>query len=177
MIASVDKAQVSTAADALRHAPHRPTSAHAVENCVPLISARPSFAPSVIGFKPAFFRASAAGIRVPSYIVSPSPIIAAAICASGARSPDAPTEPWLGITGVTPFFSIASIIVTVVIATPDAPRPSDSSLRAIIRRVVASSNASPTPQQCDKIKLRCNVVTSSAAILMLASLPKPVLTP
>ena len=61
--------------------------------------------------------------------------------------------------------------------TPDAPRPSDNSFSAIIRRVVASSSASPTPQQCDRIRLRCRVAVSSGAIFTEASLPKPVFTP
>ena len=154
MIASVDNAQVSTQVAALRHAPQRPTSAQAVENWVPLISARPSLAPRTIGVMPAFASASPAAIRVPSKTASPSPIIAAAMWARGARSPDAPTDPWPGITGVTPLASMSWMISTVVIATPDAPRPSDSNFSTIINRVVASSNASPTPQQCDKIKLR-----------------------
>ena len=33
-------------------------------------------------------------------MISLAPIIAAAMCASGARSPDAPTEPWAGTTGI-----------------------------------------------------------------------------
>ena len=44
--------------------------------------------------------ASAAGILPPaSASISPTPIMAAAMCASGARSPEAPTEPWHGTTG------------------------------------------------------------------------------
>ena len=37
----------------------------------------------------------------------PSPIMTAAICASGARSPDAPTDPCYGTTGITPRASMA----------------------------------------------------------------------
>ena len=36
--------------------------------------------------------------------------------------------------------------------TPEAPRPSDSSFSVIIRRAVARGMASPTPQQCDRIR-------------------------
>ena len=154
MIASVDNAQVNTDVAAFCHAPQRPVKAQAVENCVPLIKARPSFAPSLIGVIPALASASPAGKRTPSNSASPSPIITAAICASGAKSPDAPTDPWLGMTGVTPLASIASMISTVDITTPDAPRPSDNSFSTIINRVVAVSNGSPTPQQCDRIRLR-----------------------
>ncbi len=44
---------------------------------------------------------------------SPTPIIAAAICASGARSPEAPTEPCAGTTGSKSRCSIASISASV----------------------------------------------------------------
>ncbi len=49
---------------------------------------------------------------------SPSPIAASARCASGARSPLAPTLPFSGITGVTPFSSIA---ISVSITSGRAP--------------------------------------------------------
>ena len=61
-----------------------PASASAVETCVPLISARPSFGPSSIGARPARARPSAPGIRRPSWTTSPSPISDAARC--GKRS-------------------------------------------------------------------------------------------
>ena len=93
MIASVDNAAETMVVDALRQASNRPVNAQAVENCVPLIRPRPSFGPGVIPFKPASASAFAAEIRLPLKNASPSPIIAAAIWASGARSPDAPTEP------------------------------------------------------------------------------------
>src|SRR6056297_2361086 len=84
MIASVDKAAVTIQALALSHAVHNPTRAQAVENCVPLIRASPSLGPRMIGAKPASASAAPPGIRTPSYVASPSPIITAAICASGA---------------------------------------------------------------------------------------------
>ena len=68
-------------------------SASAVEVCVPLISARPSLAYSVNGTMPAFSSAANAGTRCPSTSISPSPIRASVMCDSGARSPEAPTEP------------------------------------------------------------------------------------
>ncbi len=154
-----------------------PTSAQAVENWVPLISASPSFGPSTTGLRPALSSAADPLILVPSNNASPAPIITAAICARGARSPDAPTEPCSGITGTTPWASIASICAQIARRTPDAPRPSDSSFSAIIRRTVRGSRPSPTPQQCDRIRLRCSVSVSSGAMRTEASLPNPVLTP
>ena len=50
---------------------------------------------------PALASASAAGIARPSTMIAPTPIIAAAIWLSGARSPLAPTEPSSGISGST----------------------------------------------------------------------------
>ncbi len=93
MIASVDSAAVTTAVAAFRQAPQRPVSAQAVENCVPLMRASPSLAPSTMAARPARPRASPPGRSSPATIARPSPIITAAICASGARSPDAPTDP------------------------------------------------------------------------------------
>ena len=97
--------------------------------------------------------------------------------ASGARSPDAPTEPWSGITGITPAPSMSWMSWTVLHGTPDAPRPRDSSFSAIISRVVAVSRVSPTPQQWLRIRLRCRVAVSSGRIFTVASLPNPVFTP
>ena len=42
---------------------------------------------------------------------------------------------------------------------------------------ISGASGAPTPQQCDRIRFRCSVSTSSAAILTLASFPKPVLMP
>ena len=97
--------------------------------------------------------------------------------ASGARSPEAPTEPCDGTTGVTPCASIASSSSISDQRTPEAPRPRLRSFSAIISRVTAVGQGSPTPQQCDRIRLRCRVAVSFGAIFRLASLPKPVLTP
>ena len=177
MTASVDMAPVTTAARRQAMARNSPTSASAAENCVPLISASPSLAPSVTGARPARAKASVPGRRVPATRASPWPIITAAMCARGARSPEAPTLPCSGITGVTPRASIASIRSTITGRTPEAPRPRLNSFSAMIRRTVGSSTGSPTPQQCDRIRLRCSVAVSSGAMRTEASLPKPVFTP
>ena len=141
------------------------------------MSASPSLALSSTGVSPAAASASAPGISRPSKNAQPSPSITAAICASGARSPEAPTEPCAGIIGVTPRASIASSRSTSTGRTPEAPRPRLSSFSAMIRRTVGSSTGSPTPQQCDRIRLRCRVAVSSGAMRTEASLPKPVFTP
>ena len=72
-------------------------------NCVPLMSASPSFAASSIGARPACASASAAGHRLAAdACASPSPTRTSARCASGARSPLAPSDPREGTTGSTP---------------------------------------------------------------------------
>ena len=43
------------------------------------------------------------------------------MCASGARSPDAPAEPWAGTTGIKSASSSASSMATVSGRTPEAP--------------------------------------------------------
>ena len=51
--ASTDSAPATNAAASARSAANRPASASAVDTCVPLSSARPSFGPSVTGCRPA----------------------------------------------------------------------------------------------------------------------------
>ena len=73
--------------------------------CVPLMSARPSFGAER---RPARARRARARRRPGTRArrrrrrVSPSPTSTSARCASGARSPLAPTEPRLGTSGCTP---------------------------------------------------------------------------
>ncbi len=77
-------------------------------NAVPFVSASPSFASSVTGARPARRSASAPARRSPRNSASPSPMMTSAMCASGARSPDAPSDPWHGTTGWTPRSSMSS---------------------------------------------------------------------
>ena len=70
---------------------------------VPLMSARPSFSASVIGAIPASASASAADRSRPSASrTGPSPMTASAQCASGARSPEQPSDPCSWTIGVIP---------------------------------------------------------------------------
>ena len=110
---SVDNAPVAKAERNSVSALNRPMSALAVENCVPLRSASPSLGCSAIGSRPTSVSAAWAGAMRSPTRAWPTPIIAAAIWASGARSPDAPTDPCEGTTGVTPRASIASMSSSV----------------------------------------------------------------
>ncbi len=175
--ASVASAPVTRAAWNAVSASNNPASAIAVENCVPLSSASPSFGPSTMGAIPAAARASDAGTRPAGEKTSPTPSIAAARCASGARSPDAPTEPCDGTTGMIPAASIRSRNSSVSRRTPEAPCAMEASLSASINRATGSGIGPPMPPACERTRLRCNVSRSAVSMRTLASLPKPVLMP
>ena len=119
--ASSDWAHARSAAAASRRARTSPSAANDAMNCVPLISESPSFASSRNGSSPTRASASSPGSRSPSTNASPSPTSGSARCASGARSPDAPTEPRLGTTGTTPRFRHSSSSSTVSIRAPEVP--------------------------------------------------------
>ena len=76
---------------------------------VPLIRASPSFSARVSGSMPAAASASPAGRTAPEASrTSPSPSRANAQCASGARSPEHPSEPYSRTIGVMPALSAAA---------------------------------------------------------------------
>mgnify|MGYP006168103737 CR=1 FL=1 len=177
LAASVARAPVSRADWNRRSASNRPASALAVENCVPLSRARPSLGPSTAGARPTLARASVAGRRPVGVSASPTPIITAVMCDSGARSPEAPTEPCAGTTGMTPRASMASSRASVAGRMPEAPWARLASLSAIISRTTAMGIGSPTPAACESTILRCRVSRLSRSMRTLASLPKPVLMP
>ena len=110
-------------------------------------------------------------------MISPTPIIAAAMCASGARSPDAPTEPCDGTTGSRSRDNIAARNCTVSGRTPEAPCARLASFNASISRTSGAGIGSPTPAACDNTMLRWSVARSAGSMRMLASRPKPVLMP
>ena len=103
--ASTVIAPATNAAAIARSAANNPASASAVDTCVPLSSASPSFGISSSGRRPAAASASAPGSTRRPTRASPSPISTDARCASGARSPDAPTEPCAGMHGTMPAFA------------------------------------------------------------------------
>ena len=99
--ASTDSAHATSAAFASRRARTTPSAANAPMNCVPLTSERPSFASRRSGSSPARASASPPASSSPSNRARPSPTSGSARCASGARSPLAPTDPRLGTSGTT----------------------------------------------------------------------------
>ena len=140
---------------------------------VPLISASPSLACSVSGSIPASRSASAAG-RPPS---SPSPISASAQCASGARSPLAPSEPCSGTAGVRPALSSATIVSATSGRAPEQPIESVRARSSIIARTTSVSTGGPIPAAWERTSARWSSSRRSASIATLASEPNPVETP
>ena len=145
---------------------------------VPLMSARPSLAMSVSGSMPAAAIATAAGTRAPSCsCTSPSPSSASAQCASGARSPLAPSEPCSGTTGVRPALSSATIRWATTGRAPEKPIARVRARRSIIARTTSRSTGAPIPAACDLMSARCSSSRRPAGITTFASDPKPVETP
>ncbi len=145
---------------------------------MPLISASPSFGPSTGGSIPASASAAAAGAGRPSEpSTSPSPIIARAQWASGARSPLAPSEPCSGTTGSSPAASIASIVSASSGRAPERPIASERARRKSIARTTSRSTGGPMPAACERIRARCSSARRSAGIAVWAREPNPVETP
>ena len=178
LAASVDSAPVTSAAWNTRSIANRPASASAVENCVPLSSARPSFGPSTSGASPA--RASAvvgrhalAAEHAPRRRRASRPSYARAARDRPRRRPSpGPASP-----GCTSRASMRFEHSDGRSRTPEAPRPRLASFNAIISRTIAGRIGSPTPAACDSTMLRWSAARSSGAMRTLASFPKPVLMP
>ena len=93
LMASVDIAPATSAAASTFSVRNTAARASAVETWVPFRSASPSFGARRNGSSPARRSASVALRQSFPIRASPSPMSTPARCASGARSPDAPTEP------------------------------------------------------------------------------------
>ncbi|BCB84927.1 hypothetical protein Psuf_022400 [Phytohabitans suffuscus] len=145
---------------------------------VPLTSARPSFAESVTGRSPARCSASPPSTRVPDLSSThPSPSSTSAQWASGARSPEAPSEPCSGTHGVTSWLSRSTSACAISGRTPERPSASDRTRSSIIARTTSRGIGSPTPAACERISACWSSARRSGATNVLASAPKPVETP
>ena len=133
--------------------------------------------PARTGCRPARASASRAGMTRPSILASPSPISTADRCASGARSPDAPTDPCAGMHGTTPALASATSASITLQRMPEWPRASDAALSAMTRRTTASSSSGPVPAECDSTSARCSSASRASSMRVRARSPKPVLTP
>ena len=145
---------------------------------VPLMRASPSFSRSSTAARPALRRASAAAQTVPSGArTMPSPVSASAQCASGARSPEHPSEPYSGTTGVMPADKSAAYADASAGRTPVRPVASVERRSSIIARTTSRSTSGPEPAAWLRITLRCSCARRSAGMYRVASAPNPVETP
>ena len=176
-MASSDSAPATSPAAKTFSPSNRPRSASEVDTWVPFNSARPSLGPRTIGSRPTRASPSRAGCNSPLIRTSPSPSSIRERCARGARSPDAPTEPFSGIHGITPALNRLISASTSSIRIPEWPRARLIILVAITRRTTSSGNNSPKPTLCDSTRLRCSSASLAAGMDVCASLPNPVLIP
>ncbi len=131
--------RVSRSASASRSAPIP------LMSWVPFRSARPSFASSTSGSSPTSRRATSAGSGWPASSTRPRPMSGRARWASGARSPDAPTEPCSGTMGWTPSLRKSSSRSTRSGRQPLCPSASVLARSRSIARTTSRGNAAPTP--------------------------------
>ena len=156
---------------------NRPCSASAADTWVPLISASPSLAASTTGAMPAASSAARASTSWPATRTWPTPSSASVMCANGARSPEAPTEPLAGIAGMMPALTSAIKVSTITGRTPEKPRARLATFISMIKRSTGSASNAPVPTACETIRLRCNCSSCWSGMRVLARMPKPVLMP
>ncbi len=176
--ASVDSAPVTSADWNSRSASNSAASAYAVENCVPLSSARPSFGPSASGARPASARATSRrqAATLEKDLADPDHRRGhVGERREIARRADRPLH------GDDGRHAARQHRLQAAPAFPAArrrrPAPGSPSFSAIISRTIGAGVASPTPAACESTMLRCSLARSAAAMRTLASLPKPVLMP
>ena len=107
----------------------------------------------------------------------PSPISASAQWASGARSPEQPSDPNSRTTGVTPALGSAAYAVAVDSRTPVRPVSRVDSRSSIRARIVSRSTSAPEPAACERTNDCCSCTRRSGAMKVVASAPNPVEMP
>ncbi len=97
--------------------------------------------------------------------------------ARGTKSPLAPTDPWLGTTGITFWFTNSTRSRITSGRMPEWPFMRALALRIIMAFTTSPEKGSPTPQLWLRIRLRWSSATLSREMDVSANLPKPVLMP
>src|SRR6185369_14031229 len=116
---------------------------------VPLMRASPSLAARLIGLRPLRRSASPPSIRSPDgSSTHPSPSSTRAQCASGARSPLAPSEPCSGTQGVMSWLSRSTSAWATSGRVPDRPIARDRTRSSIIARTHSRGIGAPMPREC-----------------------------
>ena len=108
---------------------------------------------------------------------SPSPIATSAQCASGARSPEQPSEPYSRTTGVMPALRIAAYVSAVSRRTPVRPVMSVDRRSSMSARTTSRSTSAPEPAACERTRLAWSWARRSSAMKVVASAPNPVEMP
>ncbi len=114
-------------------------------NCVPLISASPSLGPSETGASPYSSSTTRAGFFSPRCQTSPSPISGRKRWAKGARSPEAPTDPFSGTTGIMFSARCHNIRSSVANCTPEYPCARACTLVISMIRPISDRDRIPHP--------------------------------
>jgi hypothetical protein len=174
---SSESAHARSAVFASRRARTRPSEAMDVMNCVPFTSESPSLLPSRTGSRPTARSASDPSTSSPSTVACPSPMSGSARCASGARSPLAPTDPRAGTKGRTPRFRHSTSCSTVEMRAPENPLARVFARSSIAARTTSSGYGSPTPQAWLRRSRSWSSSASSSGICAETNRPNPVLTP
>ena len=99
------------------------------------------------------------------------------MCARGARSPLAPTEPFSGTTGTMPPFSKFRRCWAVASRMPEWPRAKSLTLSAIAARTISASSGAPTPAAWLIRMFSCRRRVSFFEMATSLKAPKPVVTP
>ena len=152
----------------------------AVDGCVPLISASPSFAPSGTGCQPGAL-ASASAPCDSAHVVRSSPRPRRSAPARGGRA--APGRRWRRPSRATArrdarrALSSASSASSVSTRMPENPFASTFARSAIVARTVRAGSGSPRPAAWLRSRLSCSASSASGAILTSANDPNPVLMP
>ena len=113
----------------------------------------------------------------PPSSTSPRPIRGSARCASGARSPDAPTLPWAGTTGWIPSSRSRSSRSTSNGRQPEWPSASVLARRRSIARTTSRGSAGPTPTAWLTRRFSWSRRASAGGMKVVARSPKPVVIP
>ena len=175
--ASVESAAARSAIRARRRASRHDRASSEVIACVPLMRASPSFGPSSRGARPARRNPSAPLAARPPIRTCPQPSSGRARCASGARSPLAPTDPRLGTSGSTSARRRESSASMTFGRTPEWPRARVFARNSSIPRTASSSSGSPSPDAWLRISRRWSSTIRSPAMRTPARSPNPVFTP
>ena len=99
------------------------------------------------------------------------------MCASGHKSPLAPTLPISGTIGWMPLLSICASSCKVLRRMPELPVASALMRSSIMARTTGVGSGSPTPQAWLMSRRSCRISASSGRITVSRFAPNPVVTP